>query len=299
MTSENSPNTEHHPMPRSDKFIGRLYALGTAFLWSSSGLFIKSPFFDDWSVLDRGPMLAFWRVLFAGLVMLPFARNIRWRPTLAPLAVSFSAMNILYPTAMVLTTAANAIWIQSIAPWWTLLFAIFLFHEAFHRRDLIPLCFGGLGVGFIIYFEMTHSDSQSITGAFCALTSGVAYAGVCVCMRHLRHENAAWLIAYAHLIGALVLLPWILYRGLMPSPLQLLILAAFGIIQMALPYLLLTKALKRIGSVEAISIGLLEPVMLPIWVFLAWGEVPAWWTIAGAICILSGLCVRYFVFKSE
>lgn len=286
-------------MARSDKYVGRLYALGMAILWSSSGFFAKLPLFDDWSEYDRGPMLGFWRVLFAGLVMLPFVRKARWRPTLVPLAVSFSSMNILYPTALVLTTAANAIWIQSIAPWWVFLFAIFIFHEAFHRRDLIPLCFGGLGVGFIIYFEMTHSDSQSITGAFCALTSGVAYAGVCVCMRHLRHENAAWLIAYAHLTGALVLLPWILYRGLMPSPLQLLVLAAFGIIQMALPYVLLTQALKRISSIETISIGLLEPVMLPFWAFLVIGETPAWWTFIGATCILSGLSLRYFVFKNE
>lgn len=286
-------------MQRNDKLTGRLYVLATALLWSSSGFFAKSPFFADWPVDERGPMLAFWRVLFAGLVLVPFARGVRWRPTLVPLALAFSSMNILYLSAMVMTTAANAIWMQSVAPWWAFLLAVFLFHEAFHRRDLIPLCFGGLGVGFILAFEMTHSGVQSITGSCYGLLSGVAYAAVCVCMRHLRHENSAWLVAFVHLASAMVLLPWILYHGLIPSPFQLLILAVFGIFQMAVPYLLLTQGLKRIGSVEAISIGLLEPVLLPLWVYLAWGEIPAWWTIVGAGCILTGLVLRYFVFKDE
>ena len=286
-------------MQRSEKIVGRFYVLATALLWSTSGLFAKSPFFDDWPMTERGAILGFWRVLFAGLVLLPFARGIRWRPTLVPLAVSFASMNILYLSAMVLTTAANAIWMQQVSPWWALLFSILIFHEAFHRRDLIPLCFGGIGVGFILCLEMTNSGMQSLTGSLCGMLSGVAFAGVCVCMRHLRHENAAWLVAFSHLASAAALLPWILYHTQMPSLQQLLILAVFGIFQMALPYLLLTQGLKRIGSVEAICIGLLEPTLLPLWVFLAWGELPAWWTFVGAAFILTGLVLRYFVFESE
>ena len=32
-----------------------------------------------------------------------------------------------------------------------------------------------------------------------------------------------------------------------------------------------------------------------MWVLLVWGEVPAWWTVAGAALILAGLLLRYFV----
>ena len=286
-------------MFRSDKTVGRLYVLVATLLWSTSGFFAKSPIFLDWGVEERGPLVAFWRVLFAGLVLLPFARGIRWRPTLVPLAVSFSSMNILYILAMVMTTSANAIWMQSVSPWWAFLFSIWIFHEAFHRRDLISLGFGGFGVGFILFFELRYGGGQSITGSLCAFSSAVAMAGVYVCMRHLRHENGAWLVAFSQLSSAVILLPWIVYHQLFPSPMQLLVLATFGIVQMAAPYILLTQGLKRIGSVEAITINLLEPVILPVWVFLAWGEAPAWWTIAGAACILTGLVLRYFVLKSE
>jgi hypothetical protein len=42
----------------------------------------------------------------------------------------------------------------------------------------------------------------------------------------------------------------------------------------------------------------LEPVLLPLWVYLAWGHTasytrPRWWTIVGGGLILSGLALRF------
>ena len=38
-------------------------------------------------------------------------------------------------------------------------------------------------------------------------------------------------------------------------------------------------------------------VLMPLWVFLVWGETPAWWTVAGAGLILVGLLLRYVVWE--
>ena len=51
-------------------------------------------------------------------------------------------------------------------------------------------------------------------------------------------------------------------------------------------------------SHEAAGIVLLEPVLLPLWVYLAWHGAsnytsPRWWTMAGAGLILIGLLLRY------
>jgi drug/metabolite transporter (DMT)-like permease len=32
---------------------------------------------------------------------------------------------------------------------------------------------------------------------------------------------------------------------------------------------------------------------MPLWVYLAWGEQPAWWTVVGAVLILAGLLLRF------
>ena len=104
--------------PTQSKLAGRLYVLAAALMWSSSGLFAKAPVFAVWSDGERGPLMAFWRAVFASLILLPLVRRPRWRPALVPLALVFTLMNVTYLSAMALTTAANSIWLQSTAPWW-------------------------------------------------------------------------------------------------------------------------------------------------------------------------------------
>ncbi len=266
--------------------------LAAAVLWSSSGLFAKWPIFDAWPASTRGMTLAFWRAVFAALILLPAVRGARWRWGLVPLAMAFTLMNVSYLTAMSHTTAANAIWLQSTCPWWVFLFSVFLFREPIVRRDLIPLGFGVLGVSTILSFEMR---GQAAFGAACGLVAGMSYAGVVVTMRHLRGENSSWLVALNHAVAALVLLPWVLRFGHWPTTLQWAALAAFGILQMALPYLLLIRGLRAISSQEAVAIGMVEPILIPVWAFLIRGEVPAPWTFFGAGMILIGLALRYVV----
>ncbi len=282
-------------LPVVSKLAGRVQVLAAALLWSSGGLFAKAPIFTDWPAEIRGPTLAFWRGLFAALVLLPLVRRPRWRPGLVPLGVAFTTMNISYLTALTLTTAANAIWLQSTAPWWVFLIGVVLLREPVDRRDLVPLGFGFLGVGIILLFE---SQGQAATGVVMGVVSGVSYACVVVFIRRLRGENPAWLVALNHTVAVVVLLPWVVHVGRWPSLGQLAVLAGFGVIQMAIPYVLLMRGLRGIGSQEAVAIGLAEPILLPLWVYLVWGETPAWWTLVGAALILVGLALRYVVLES-
>ena len=237
-----------------------------------------------------GILLAFWRALFAGLLVLPAVRRPRWNVRLAPMVIAFAAMNVLYLTAMTRTTGANAIWLQSTAPWWVFVFNCVILRHPVDRRDLLTLAFGVAGITLILYFE---SQGKSQVGIACGLGSAVAYAGVVLSLRSLRHENAIWLVALNHLFTAAVIAPFVIYADVWPTSRQLPMLAAFGFFQMALPYALFARGLKTLGSQEATGLGLLEPVLLPIWVLLAWGEVPAHWTLWGAGMILTGLLLRY------
>ena len=67
----------------------------------------------------------------------------------------------------------------------------------------------------------------------------------------------------------------------------------FGMFQMALPYVLFARGLRSITSQEATGIGLLEPLLLPLWVYLAWGEVPAPWTWSAALDSRRAWCCAY------
>jgi hypothetical protein len=100
-------------MTTSGASRGRLLLLAAALLWSTSGLFLKSPPLAALPVETRGPVLACYRALFAAAFLAPFVRrgSIRFRPMLIPMVVSFAAMNVLFVSAMTRTTAAAAIFL--------------------------------------------------------------------------------------------------------------------------------------------------------------------------------------------
>jgi drug/metabolite transporter (DMT)-like permease len=118
--------------------------------------------------------------------------------------------------------------------------------------------------------------------------------------------ESAWLAAMNHLVTAAVLAPLALNSlwgaespAPMPSGIQWPLLAGLGIFQMGLPYVLFARGLRSIPGHEATGIGLMEPLLVPLWVFLAWGDRPAWWTLAGGGLIMVGLAIRYLEFGSR
>jgi drug/metabolite transporter (DMT)-like permease len=68
-------------------------------------------------------------------------------------------------------------------------------------------------------------------------------------------------------------------------------LAYLGGIQVGLAYICFYAALKRISTTQAAILTLLEPVLNPVWVFLAVGELPSSYGFAGAGLIISGVLV--------
>ena len=294
--------SESSPLPTSDnaepcpsKALGRLLVLLAALLWSTSGLFAKAPLFADWPEDIRGILLGFWRAGVVALVLIPGVRSPRWNVWLIPLCLCFAGMNVSYLTGMSLTTAANTIWLQNLAPSWVFLYTLLLFREPIAREDYIPLVLGLFGVGVILAFEIHGQDRLGVAAG---IFSGMTYAGVIVFMRRLRTENTVYLVFLCHAFSAAIVFPLFLYYGIWPTPVQLAVLFAFGIVQTGIPYVLFATALRHIPGQEAVAIGLLEPVVLPLWVYLVWGELAAPWTLVGAGFILTGLVARYVVVEA-
>ncbi len=271
--------------------MGRAAVIAAGLLWSTSGLFAKSPLFDAWPWESRGLWLAFWRGLFAALALAVLVRRPRLKPAMAAMMLAFAGMSASYMTAMNWTTAANAIWLQCTAPLWVCLLGWALWREPPQASDLAALVFMMLGVGLILVCEL---GSPSQWGVLIGLISGVCYAVVVLSLRALRGENSALLVVLNNLATAVMLGPIVVAQGGWPSSWQWPVLVAFGVVQIGLPYLLFGWGLRHISSHEAAGLALLEPVLLPLWVWLVYRrEVPAWWTLAGGGLILLGLAVRY------
>ena len=272
----------------------RWVILLAAVMWSTSALFVKSGVFEIWPqaglVPQRSILLIFWRAVFATSVLLPLVRRPRWTWKLIPAALIFVLLNITFISAMVKTTAGNAIWLQNTAPLWVFLVGTTVLRDPIHPRDWPQLACIVAGVSFILAFELQGEDPS---GVIWGIAGGMTYAGVVLSLRWLREEYSAWIVALNHAVTAVVLIPWVWQIGIAPTPIQWPVLIAFGALQMGLPYLLFSRSVRTLPAHEASGIVLLEPLLVPTWVWLLGMETPQWWTLVGGALIFMGLLVRY------
>lgn len=276
---------------------GRLLLLTAAILWSSSGAFVKTSTVPATSI-------AMIRCLAAGIVLLSITllRKVRltWEPFMLLMVACFSGMNYFFISSMVRTTAANAIFLQYSAPVWIFLASVLVLHETPDRQNRRALVGAMLGVGILIAGEWT--GGQQI-GILFGLLSGVTYAGVAVTMRRLRGHDSLWLASLNHLSAGgslLVVLAASCAMGIMPwralvltNPGDLAFLTVFGVCQMALPYVLFGIGLRTVSVQEAALLTLAEPLLNPVWTYLAAGEQPSAYTLAGGGILLGMLVLRY------
>ena len=272
--------------------VGRLLIVLAAVLWSSSGVFVKSPPLEALPRDSAGPTIAFYRAVVATLVLLPFFRpsRLRWHPALPVLVLCFAAMNILFISSMTLTTAANTILLQYSAPIWMFIASVTLLREKVDRRNVAGLVLGMVGV--IVILQSFLGGAEAL-GVCLGVGAGVAYAGVVVCLRVLRDHDPIVLTTLNFAVSAAVLIPWVVVSGAVPDAPQAGVITAFGIIQVAAAYLVFTRGMQTVTPQEAGVITLLEPVLNPLWVLLLWHEPVAGATVVGGLFILSGLGVRY------
>ena len=69
-------------------------------------------------------------------------------------------------------------------------------------------------------------------------------------------------------------------------------LLVLGVLQIGLAYVLFAYGIARVRVLEASLIGMLEPVLNPVWVFAFLGETPGWWAVGGGTIIVLAVVGR-------
>ena len=202
-------------------------------------------------------------------------------------ALSFAVMSGLFVTAMTYDKAANAILLQYTAPMWMYLACVLFLKEPADKAGFVAVLIGLAGVGFIVA-DGWQADKLDIVAV--ALGSGVTYAAVLIGLRVMRDHAPRWLTTVNLTTTALFLLPFACVKPL-PSWPQLGVLFLYGSLQMALPYWLIARGLKRISPQEAGTLTLLEPLLNPVWAYLVSPKTEQlrWPTLVGGALILAAL----------
>ncbi|BDQ01564.1 EamA family transporter [Ignavibacterium sp.] len=270
----------------SDHTKGILAVFLTALLWSSGGLFIK--------LITLTPMqISFFRCLIAAIVFAILFRQkiLKLNPLALLNSISYAAVLIFFVIATKTTTAANAIFLQSTAPIYVLIFEPLLTKTKWEKINVVTIavCF----VGMILFFmgDLTPGD---IKGNLAALFAGVAFAAFFLGMKKNDKQYGEASIFYGNVIVAIVCIPFLFEMNSLTFS-DLWKLTFLGVFQIAIAYALFSYGIKRILAVEASIISMLEPVLNPIWVFIGYGEVPSLYAIIGGVIIISAITIRTLI----
>ncbi|HRP08231.1 MAG TPA: EamA family transporter, partial [Gemmatimonadales bacterium] len=271
----------------------RLAIATAALIFSTGGAAIKYAAFSPWQV-------ASFRSGLAALTLLILAPRLGLRITSrsALVGLAYAATLVGFVLANRLTTGANAIYLQSTAPFFVLLLGPFILGERMRRSDF-PVIVAVL-VGLVLVLSAGNAPSSSAPnprlGNILALGTGLTYALMICGLRWLNHDGgipgeSVGAVALGNIFAFAAALPMALPVGIHPAS-DWLLLGYLGVIQIALAYLLVDYGLKRVPALDASLLLLVETALNPVWTWLLMGEIPATAAIAGGAAIIAATVLQ-------
>ncbi len=270
----------------NDQLRGLLSAVITAVLWSSSGLVIK---LIDWHPIAISGA----RSLVAALMLIIVNRRFKAPSSLAGwgAAISHCLAISTFVVANKLTTSANAIFLQYLAPAFVAVLGIFLLKESLRLIDWLILA-GVLGGMTLFFFDKLGPGGTA--GNIVSVASGFFLGLFTVCMRIDSLNTSSKPIdnmIFGNLLAAAISIPFIITAPA-PGSRAIIGILFLGLIQKGLTSITFTYAVRRITAFTISIVTLIEPLMNPVWVFLIIGERPSPLAITGGAVILALVTLR-------
>lgn len=277
---------------------GLIYISFTAFLWSTSGFFIKYLTISAFQI-------SFFRSLIAAITVyvITIARGKKTRfefDTASNLAAVFYAgILILFVIATKMTTAANAIFLQFTAPMYLVVLEPLLLKTKFEPKNIITIliCIAGM-----ILFFFGKLEIGNIYGNLIAIASGMCFAMFSLLLKYKRvKHNSKNTLSNVITGNALVavIAGIIIFPNFTLDLTQGLILLYMGAIQIGVSYIIFNEGIKYVSATESMIIATLEAMFNPVWVFIGLGEAPSVYSIAGGVIIFGAIIWRNFSSKEK
>jgi drug/metabolite transporter (DMT)-like permease len=266
-------------------WLGTMLAAIAAIAYSTSGYFTR--------LLDLDvPTVLFWRGLYAGLFMSACIVLMYGRKTVATVrnigfagllvAILSAAATVCYLNALRLTTVAEVMAINATSPFITGILAWLFIGERERWPVLLASLFALAGVVIMV-------GPGALTGHFAGAVLGFMQtffiALMIVIMRLKKSVSmlpASCLSAY---LSSIVV--WPVSSAAIPTGVAMLQLALFGIVQFGLGLIFLTLGARHIGALRSSLLARLQTVLGPLWVWLAFSEVPPLTTMIGGLIVLA------------
>jgi DME family drug/metabolite transporter len=271
----------------SPRVQGLVLAVAAPLCWSVGGVVMRLVEAGAWDIV-------FWRA-FAHLVCFGFVlrallghwgfATFRDHGSLALIsALCVTATFVLHVIAMTETTVASALLLQSTSPIMVAVLAWLVLDEKATTASWIAIAVAMGGLAIVMGASL---GDGALLGNLAALGVALASAINVILIRGRRalELRPATILAAGIAVGMALALgrPFDIPAGSAAA------LFALGVVQMTMGLMFFYSALKRLPAVQVVLIALLEPVLAPIWVWIAVGEVPESGTIFGGAILLAAL----------
>ncbi|MFP4660675.1 MAG: DMT family transporter [Halanaerobiales bacterium] len=262
------------------KFIFLL--IMTAALWSTGGLLIK---LINWNPIAIAGM----RSAISAVILFVYLKKpeFNWSKSQIGAALAYTATVILFVSANKMTTAANTILLQFTAPIYVAIIAAVFLKEKNELIDWISVI--TVMAGMTLFF-LDKLNLTGFWGNILAAFSGVSFALFTIFMRKQKDGSPLESVLLGNILTAIIGLPFMF--GSSPGTASFIYLTILGVVQLGIPYILYSIAIKRLTALETILITVIEPILNPIWVLLLLNEVPGPWSIVGGIIVISAITIR-------
>ncbi|HET7794152.1 MAG TPA: DMT family transporter [Rhizobacter sp.] len=274
---------------------GRAVALMvlTTLLWSTAGVIVRH--------LDsaRSFEITFWRSAFNALALgvalfwmrgPSLWRNLRGAPW--PVWVSGACWTVMFTAFMVavsLTTVANVLITMALGPLVTALFSRLFLNHRLAWRTWAAIGVAGAGIAWMF---SQGASSGSLLGTTVALAVPIAAAINWTVLQHVNHGEADGQdMLPAVLIGAICssLLTLPLAYPFQATPHDVGWLAVLGVVQLAIPCLLVVVLTRVLPAPELSLLGLLEVIFGVLWAWWFAGEEPGSTALTGGALVIGAL----------
>lgn len=258
-----------------------------AVAWSTAPLFVRLLPFDSFTIL-------FWRGVFAGCGITAFLLLTQGRSALTDLmglnrggllfAVLSATGMLLYIPSLQLTSAANVAIILATAPFASAALAWVWFSEAPRTRTVIASAIAVLGVAF----SVGGASAADLRGIGLACLLMLAIAGMTVAARRYRDTPLIAAAALSNFLGSAASLPFA--QGVASvSAHHIAILAAFGLLQVALGLTFFVFGSRHLPAAQSALIAVLETPLMPFWIWLVFSDAPTTGQLAGGAIVLAAV----------
>lgn len=208
--------------------------------------------------------------------------------------ITYALTMTFYILGNKLTTAANTIILEYTGPLYIIMFGPAILGEKNRRSDYVTAA--GVIAGMVLLMSDGLSTGNHL-GNFLAALSGVSFGFSTIFMRKLRGDNSENAFMLSHIINVVLWSPFIIMSGA-PDLLSLGGLFLMGVFQNGIPSILYSRGLDKVPALTGSFISMIEPLMNPVWVFIATGERPTILALIGGILIIASVTIRESYQKS-